>query len=114
MLMASAGVLVLAIAGLYRLRVWGLLLATLGAAAVAVLSLTDAYGLPPPLRLGVVLTSAVQVLLPMPIVAAILRGRAAPPPSAPSRLAGAAPSVLVALMIAACAAISAYGTCWRH
>jgi len=104
LLLLSAGVLVLAITGLYRMRVWGLLLATLCAAAVAVLSVTNVYGLPNPLRAGMALTSMAQVLLPMPILVAIFRRRPVAPSSSPSRLARLAPAALVAVMMAASAA----------
>jgi hypothetical protein len=100
LLLLSAGVLVLAITGLYRLRVWGLLLATVCAAGVAVLSVTNAYGLPSPLGIGMALTSTAQVLLPMPILVAIFRGRPTAPSNTPSRFARLAPAVLVALMMA--------------
>lgn len=103
LLLVSAGALAVAIAGIYRLRVWGLLLATLCAVGVAVLSVSDIYGLPSPLRAGMALTSTAQVLLPMPILVAIFRGRSAAPSKAPSRLARLAPGALVALMMAASA-----------
>jgi hypothetical protein len=102
-LILSASVLVVAITGLYRLRVWGLLLATLCAGGVAVLSVTDAYGLPVPLRAGMALTSTAQVLLPVPILVAIFRGKPVTVTSTPSRLARIAPAALVALMMAASA-----------
>ena len=104
LLLLSAGVMMAAITGLYRLRVWGLLLATVCAAGVAVLSVADVYGLPNPLKVGMALTSTVQVLLPMPILVAIVRGRPVAPSTAPSGLARIAPSALVALMMAASAA----------
>jgi hypothetical protein len=100
LLLFSAGVLVVAIMGLYRLRVWGLLLATVGAAGVAVLSVTDAYGLPDPLRAGMALTSTAQVLLPVPILVAIFRGKPVAATSTPSHLARLAPPALVALLMA--------------
>jgi hypothetical protein len=113
LLLLSAGALVVAITGLYRLRVWGLLLATVCAAGVAVLSVTDVYGLPSPLRAGMALTSTVQVLLPVPLLVAIFRGRPVAPSNAPSRLARIAPAVLVALMMAGSAASVILGRPFR-
>jgi hypothetical protein len=84
-------------------------LATACAAGVAVLSVTNVDGLPGPLRVGMALTSTAQVLLPVQILVAILRGRATAPSRAPSRLARRAPAVLVALMMAASAASFAFG-----
>jgi hypothetical protein len=104
MLAVSAALLVAAIAGLYRLRVWGLLLAALGAAGVCVLSVTNEYGLPIPLATGMALTSAAQVLLPVPVFVAILRGRPVAPAASPSRLARLGPGALVVAMMTACVA----------
>lgn len=104
LLLLSAAALTLAIAGLYRLRVWGLLLAMVASAGIVVLNLVGAYGLPGPLGIGLISTSAVQVLLPLPIVAAILRRRAVEPSGAPSPLARWAPPVLVGLMMAGASA----------
>jgi hypothetical protein len=101
MLVLSAALLVAAIVGLYRLRVWGLLLATLCAAGVCALSVTDAYGLPSPLGTGMALTSAVQVLLPMPVFVAILGGRPVAAAGSLSRLARLVPGALVVLMMTA-------------
>jgi hypothetical protein len=100
LLLLSASVLVLAITGLYRIRVWGLLLATVCAAGVAMLSVTNAYGLPSPLGTGMALTSTAQVLLPMPIIIAIFRGKPPALSNTPSRIARIAPAVLVAVMMA--------------
>jgi len=77
------------------------------AAGVAVLSVANVYGLPGPLRVGMAATSTAQVLLPVPILVAVLRGQATAPSRAPSRLARRAPAVLVAL--AASAAGFAFG-----
>ena len=100
-LLVSATLLVVAIAGLYRLRVWGLLLSAASAVGVCALSATDAYGLPFPLGLGLAATSGVQVLLCLPVLRAIVRGRAAAPSASPSRLLRLAPTVTIALMMAA-------------
>jgi hypothetical protein len=100
MLLASATLLVVAIAGLYRLRVWGLFLATFCAAGVFAMSLADAYGLDE-LRIPLALTSTVQVLLPGPVFVAILGGRPGAATSWHPRLARLLPSALVVLMMTA-------------
>ncbi len=101
MLLLSVLLLALAISGLYRLRLWGLLLATLTAAGIAALAATDVYGVPEPLRVGLILTSGVQILLPVPVMVAVVRGRAAEPSKAVARLARMAPAALVVLMMGA-------------
>jgi hypothetical protein len=103
MLFISGAVLVCAITGLYRLRVWGLVLASLGAAGVCVLSLANVYGLPSRAGSILALTSAVQVALSVPVFVAILGGRpvtSAPAPSWPVRFA---PAALILLMMSASA-----------
>jgi hypothetical protein len=102
MLAVSAALLIAAIAGLYRLRVWGLFLATACAAGVCALSVSNAYGLPSPLATGMALTSAVQVLLPTPVFMAILGSR--PVRGSQSRVARLVPGALVVLMMAAAVA----------
>jgi hypothetical protein len=105
LLLVSAAVVALAIAGLYRLRAWGLLLGTLSAAGVAVLALTDAYGIKGPVANALILTSAVQILLPLPVFVAIVRRRSPAPSLAPSRLGRVVPGVLVVLMMGVSVAV---------
>jgi hypothetical protein len=99
MLLATAALLACAIAGLYRLRVWGLLLSAAGAAIACALSLTDAYGLPSPFGSSLAVTSATQIALSLPVFVAILRGRPVATGRWPSRLARVVPALLVALLM---------------
>jgi hypothetical protein len=103
LLLGSAAFIMVAIAGLYRLRVWGLLLGSVGAIGVIVLAASDAYGLKGALGNALIVTSAVQLLLPVPIFVAITRRRAPEPGPASSRLARLGPPILVALMMGASA-----------
>jgi hypothetical protein len=104
LLMAAAVVLV-GIVGLYRLRVWGLLVAALGALGLIVLAASDVCGLERPLPESLVATSVIQLLLPVPIVAAILRG-SAPAPSQPSLTARLAPQAVVLLLMVVSATVA--------
>jgi hypothetical protein len=101
LLLGSAAFIMLAIAGLYRLRVWGLLLSSVGAIGVFALAASDAYGMKGALANTLMLTSVVQLLLPAPIFVAIARRRAPEPGVAASRLARLVPTLLVASMMAA-------------
>lgn len=105
LLLLSALLLVIAIIGLYRLRVWGLLLAALTAALVAGLAFTGAYGFDGALAAALGITSLVQIALPAPIVLAIVRGRAPAASASPSRLARAVPALVIVTMVG----VSAYG-----
>jgi hypothetical protein len=73
-LLSVAAIILVAIAALYRLRVWGLLLSAMCALGLIVLALGDVCGLDRPLPEALVATSLVQLVLPAPILAAILRG----------------------------------------
>jgi hypothetical protein len=103
LLMAAAVVLV-GIVGLYRLRVWGLVVGAVSALGIFVLAMSDVFGLESPLPESLAATSAIQLLLPVPIVAAIVRGRA-PAPSPPSLVARLAPQAVVSLLMLVCAAV---------
>ena len=61
--------------------------------------LTDAYGIKGPIANGLVVTSAVQILLPLPVLVAIVRRRGPAPSPTLSRLGRVVPAVLVVLMM---------------
>jgi hypothetical protein len=103
LLLASAALVMVSILGLYRLRVWGLLLGALSAAVIGALALADVYDLGSPLNWGLALTSAAQLLLPIPVVVAIARRRAPEPSRSASRLAHAAPVALILALLGASA-----------
>jgi hypothetical protein len=97
-LLLAAAVVLFGIVGLYRLRVWGLVVGAVSALGLIALAMSDVCGLEPPLPQSLVATSAIQLLLPVPIIAAIVRGRA-PAPSPPSFAARLAPQAVVALLV---------------
>jgi hypothetical protein len=105
-LLLAAAMIGVAIAGLYRLRLWGLLFAGLCAAGLAGLAATNVCGLRDALARAFIATSVVQLLLTVPVVAAVIRGRA-PAPRPPSRLARIAPALAVVLL-AASAVVAQY------
>jgi hypothetical protein len=100
LLLGSAAVLAVAVVGLYRLQVWGLLLAAVGSAGVAALAATRAYDLGGPLPFGFEATSAVQIALVVPVFVAIARRRA-PAASPRTRLAALVPALAVVAMMGA-------------
>jgi hypothetical protein len=75
--------LLVAVVGLYRLRLWGLLLDLAGSALLGVVAVTHALELPQPLLVAYAVTAAVQWIVALPLVIAILRRRA---PAASARL----------------------------
>ncbi len=97
-----------AIVGLYRLRVWGLLFGALCAAGVIGLMLSGVCHLEGPLTPCFIVTSAVQLLLPLPIFVAMIRGRA-PAALPPSRVGRLALALVVAGMMAGSLAVVASG-----
>jgi hypothetical protein len=102
-LLACAGLMVLALVGLYRLRLWGLVLNIVANVVIAGLALAGALDVPKLFAWALATTALIQLALPLPLVRAIVRGR--PPAEArESRLAAAlVPAVLVAMMgVAAC------------
>jgi hypothetical protein len=107
-LVLAAVMIVVAILGLYRLRVWGLLFGALCAAGLIGLMASDVCHLKTPLPQSFIVTSVVQLLLPAPILVAIFRGRA-PALRPPSRLARMAPALVVAALMAGSAAVVTYG-----
>jgi hypothetical protein len=68
--------LVVSVFGLYRLRLWGLVLDLAASLVLALVSLTPTLDLPSPLRAAYVVTSAAQWMVALPLVVAILRRRA--------------------------------------
>ena len=99
LLFASAAFIALTIVGLYRLRVWGVLLGALTSAGIAALAFSDAYGLKGPLGTGLGVSALVQLALPIPIVVAIFR-RKAPAIEPPRKLAALAMPATVLIMLA--------------
>lgn len=80
-LLACAGVMMVALVGLYRLAVWGLVLNLATNIAVAGLAVSGSLDLPKPVVVALCTTALVQLLLPVPLLSAMARGGS----EAPSR-----------------------------
>ena len=99
----------LAILGLYRLQVWGLVLNIVANLLIAGLALCGALAIPSLLAASLATTAVIQLALPMPLVV-VLAGRDSLRPASDSRLAAALMTgVIVALM-----AIAAVGMVMGH
>jgi hypothetical protein len=73
---AIAAPLLLSVIGLYRLRLWGLLLNLAASLALAVLAVTSTLDLPGPLLVAYTVTAAAQWLAALPLLVALVRHRA--------------------------------------
>jgi hypothetical protein len=100
LLFGLAGVLSLSIAGIYRLRVWGLLLGAAGCVALLATSLSSTLGLQSFVRWAFAATSALQLLLMLPLGLAMLTGADPSPPRLTRRGLALGTTVIVLLMIA--------------
>jgi hypothetical protein len=69
-----AGLLVLGLVGLYRLRAWGLLVGAAGCAALAAAAFGDALALPHALNVAFIATSIAQLVIVAPLAVAVWRG----------------------------------------
>jgi hypothetical protein len=74
--LVCAGVMMIAVFGLFRLAVWGLMLNLLANVAIAGLGLAGALELPGPIVGSLVATAVLQILLPVPMLVAMARGTA--------------------------------------
>ena len=98
LLFAAATLLALAIAGLYRLRAWGLLLGAVAAAGIAAAAFGGAFDVPTPIANILGASALAQLALTAPVFVAIARRRA-PAPRPPGRLdAVAIPAVVFAVL----------------
>jgi hypothetical protein len=97
-MLACAAVAVLALYGLYRLRLWGLLLSAATTLAIGVFAFTPVLGMEDagPLPYAFAASAAIQIALLAPLFVAIVRRRA-PAPASPrvARLAAIAPAAVV-------------------
>lgn len=92
----AAGVMALAVWGLYRLRTWALFLNMAANFAIAYYACNGTVNVAPPVALALLCTAACQSLLPVPILAIALGDKKAGRPV----LQGVAPHVLRASVIA--------------
>jgi hypothetical protein len=109
--------MLLSVIGLYRLRLWGLLLDLAANLVLGMLSLTHTLDLPFPLRAAYVATAAAQWLVALPLLLALVRRRA--PASRPSLQKGgyALTTTIVGAMMAtslACAFVLHSRLWWPH
>jgi hypothetical protein len=102
--LACAGVMMIAVLGLFRLATWGLALNLFANVVIAGLGLAGALGLPGPIVASLVVTAVLQILLPMPLLLAVARGG--------SRKARAGRNYwpALAVIVAAMMLLSAYAT----
>lgn len=91
--------LLVAVVGLYRLRLWGLVLDLAASAALAAFAATGTLELPKPLLVAYVATAAAQWLVALPLLVALARRRA--PSSRPSlqKRAFVATALLIGAMV---------------
>ena len=73
--LVSAAVMMVAIHGLYRLRLWGLALNIVANIVIAIIALTGVLDLPNVLAYALAATALVQLLIPVPLVRTMLRGK---------------------------------------
>lgn len=97
--------MILGVIGLLRLRTWGLFVSVATNAAIATLASTGVLNLPGPVRQLFICSAILQMVVPLPMIVAILRKQ---PPSADAwrRSRAIAPMVIVS----AVAALAVYAT----
>lgn len=108
-LLACAGLMIVALYGLYRLRLWGLVLNIVANVLIAGLALFGSLDLPTPLIYALCTTATVQLLLPAPLVVAILRGQATEPSARLQRFNAVIIPTLITVMMAVAAYSAATG-----
>src|ERR1700733_13180469 len=87
--------MVTGVIGLLRLRTWGLMVSLFTNLLIAILAISGVLFLPGPLRGLFVGTAVLQMLVPIPMVIAIVRGRT-PSPDAWRRTKIVAPAIMIA------------------
>lgn len=102
LLLACASLMVVALIGLYRLRVWGVGLNLATNLLVAGLAIGGVLPLPDPVTYALCGTALIQLVLPIPMLVSMAKGRP-PRPHTPSLLHKLALPVLVVAMVGACA-----------
>jgi hypothetical protein len=90
--------MIVGVIGLVRLRTWGLIVNALTNAAIIVLVGKRIVALPSPLRELFMVSATVQLLIPIPMLASILRGRA-PNPDAWRRTKAIAPIAIILAIV---------------
>ena len=70
---ASAGVMMIALWGLWNMRMWGMLLNIVANVIIAGLAISGVFDLPGILAAGLFATAVVQLLIPIPMIRAMLQ-----------------------------------------
>jgi hypothetical protein len=97
-MLACGAVALTALLGLYKLRLWGLMLSAVTTLAIGALAFTRLFGLRDagPIPYAFAVSAAIQVVLLAPLFVAIVRRRAPSPPSPRAqRVAAIAPAVVI-------------------
>lgn len=102
--LACAGVMLIAVSGIFRLAVWGLALGLVANVAIAGLGLAGVLELPGPIVGALVVTAVLQLLLPVPLLVAMVRG------ASPQARAGRNYWPVLAVIVASMMLVSAYAT----
>jgi hypothetical protein len=100
--LACAVLMGVALFGLYRLQVWGVVLNIVANVLIATLAFTEVLDLPEPIVFALCTTAAIQVMLPLPLIVAMVRGRA-PEETARMRTVKAVVVPIVTLVLASLA-----------
>jgi hypothetical protein len=102
-MLACSGLALIALYGLYKLRLWGLVLSALTTLAIGILAFTPATGMSDagPIPYAFALSAAIQIALLAPLFLAIVQRRAPAPPSPRvARLAAIAPNAVIIALAA--------------
>lgn len=93
--------MVAGVVGLLQLRTWGLVVGLVANLTIVILAATGVLNLPSPLRQLFIGSAALQMVVPLPMIVSILRGRA-PRPDAWRRTKAIVPAVVVLAIAALC------------
>ena len=96
--LGCAALMLVALVGLYRLELWGLVLNLVANVLIAGLAFSAVLDLPKPIVFALCTTALIQIALPAPLVLAMIRGKAPEPSGRFDRLRAAiVPAVVVGL-----------------
>jgi len=105
LLLGCGAVMLLAVYGLLRLRVWGMVLTVVANVVIAWLAASRTLEIPREAGYALVATAVVQLLLPIPIVVAFVRKTTPRPPTISTWRYAVAASVVALLMVCAVGAV---------
>jgi len=91
--------MIIAVVGLLRLRTWGLMASVATNLAVVALASANVLALPSPIRKLFIASALLQLIVPLPMIASIVRGRT-PDPAAWRRTRAVVPVVAIATLVA--------------